>query len=245
MHIEQLGHRDRHIRNRAALDLGRLADIRGVDALVRALTSEADPFVRETLTWALVRVGEVVVAPLMELLADPDPRARHAAAHVLSKIGDGRAVDALMAALRDGDEAVVAKAAFALGQIRDPRSVPALVGLLDTESRELQSVLLSVFERFGPSAMSALLESLNDPRWRVREQAAYMLGAVGSQDAVPGLIRALGDVEWQVRFAAAGALGDVGGDEARGAVRDVQKDPDERVRRLAARISSKRRRPNS
>jgi HEAT repeat protein len=231
--IEQLHHPDRNRRGRAALSLGELCDVRAVDALVPALCTEADPFVRENITWALVRTGDAALRPLLDLLRDADPLVRHHAAHVLGKIGDPRASDALIDALQDHDATVLAKAAFALGRIGDARAITALVGLLGHDSRELQSTLVTVLEGFGPPAVPALLDALQHERWQVREQAAYILGALASAAARPALMKALEDREWQVRFAALHALATLGGAGSLHAVQSMLGDGDRRVRSLA------------
>ena len=232
-HLELLQHPDHNVRGRAALALRTLGDVGAVDALIRALCTEPNPFVRENITAALVRVGDVALSPLIHLLGDASPAVRHGAAHALSKIGDARAVDALIDTLQDRDVTVIAKAAFALGRIGDARAIPALVRLLGHESRELQSTLASVLEGFGLPAVPPLLDALADERWQAREQAAYILGFIGSRDAVPALTRTLSDRHWQVRFASVHALGDLGGEVSRQAVQAMHDDSDQRVRSLA------------
>jgi HEAT repeat protein len=85
-----------------------------------------------------------------------------------------------------------------------------------------------------------LIAALDHDHWRVREQAAYVLGAVASEDALPALMKILADREWQVRFAGLHALRGFGAEcEARGA-RLMVDDPDRRVRSLAARLKPSR-----
>jgi HEAT repeat protein len=235
-HIELLQHADHNVRGRAALTLRTLGDVRAVDALIRALCTEPNPFVRENITAALVSVGDAALPPLIQLLGDASRAVRHNAAHALSKIGDARAVDALIDTLQDPDVMVISKAAFALGQIGDLRAIPALVRLLGHESRELQSTLASVLERFGLPAVPQLLETLEDQHWQAREHAAYILGFIGSRDTVPALTKALSDQHWQVRFASVHALGDLGGESAKQAVQSTHNDSDPRVRSLAPKV---------
>ncbi len=147
--IGQLDHTDRNIRARAAVDLGTLGDTSVTAVLVQALVRERELFVREYITWALVRMGDTAVASLVLLLSDPDSRVRHCAVHALSKIGDPRAIGALIAALHDDDLSVVTKAAYALGESASATAIPALVGLLGREERELQATLVLALERFG------------------------------------------------------------------------------------------------
>ena len=240
-HIGELRNSDRNVRGRAALDLGARSDARAGDALIRSLCVERDPFVRENITWALVRLGDAAVTPLIQLLRDADPQIRHHAAHVLGKMRDPRALDAMIDVLRDDDATVVAKAAFGLGQLGDPRAILPLVALVGHESRELQSTLASVLERFGHSAVAPLVEALRHERWQVREQAASILGLIENADAVPALIAASADRHWQVRFACAYALGELGGQAANAAVESMYGDEDARVRSLVERYRGGRR----
>lgn len=227
----QLQHPDHMVRSRALLDL-RDSDA-SLDVLIQALCTESDLLVREDLTWAIVRVGEAAVQPLIQLLDDPSAAVRHSAAHVLGKIKDARAVDALIGALNDDDAAVVLKAAFSLGQIGDEKAVPALVELVGHEHREVQFTLMRVLEDYGTPAVPLLIRTLNHAEWQVREQAADILGAIGDRDAVPALIQTLQDVHWAVRFAAVTALKELGGADAKNAIYAMLDDPEERVRVLA------------
>ena len=72
--LDELGNADKNIRARAAVGLGTLGDSRATTALVQALGVEREFFVREYLTWALVRMGEAAFMPLLALLQDGDAR---------------------------------------------------------------------------------------------------------------------------------------------------------------------------
>ncbi len=158
--IDNLHDPDKNVRARTALELGKLADPATVHSLLQALATESDFFVRENLTWSLVRMADAAVPMLMQMLSDARPQARHGAAHTLSKIRDPRAVGALVDTLRDTEPSIVSKAAFALGAIGDVDSVPALVDVLGGEDRELQSTLVSVLEGFGTDAVAPLCAAL-------------------------------------------------------------------------------------
>lgn len=231
--IARLRDPDRNVRIQAALDMGKLDEPGAADVLVEALAAEPDFFVRETLTWSIVRLGPAATPLLMDRLRDEHPSVRHDAAHALSKIGDPRALEALTALLGDADPAVVSKAAFALGRIGDARAIPALVGLLGRDDRELESALNAVLEGFSTAAVQPLLQALADPDWRTREHAADALRGIGDRDAMAGLAALLGDPCWRVRFAAANALMRLGAaPQTFEALRD---DDDPRVRALALR----------
>jgi HEAT repeat protein len=233
---EELHHPDQNVRSRAAVSLGKLADVGTLPILIDALSTEPDLFVREDITWALVRMGDAAVQPLIELTRDANPAARHNAVHALGKIGDPRALGALIHALQDSDMKVQLKAAFALTQLGDARAVEPLVNLLGHEDSEVESAIASALEFFGPFSIEPLIHSLTDARWQVREQAADVLGLIGSRATIPALMAALRDEHWQVRFASVAALGKIGGENARIALEQMQADPNERVRSLVPKV---------
>jgi HEAT repeat protein len=237
--IEELHHSDHNVRGRAAVKLGKLDDGNALEVLLQALRTEMDFYVQEDITWSLVCKGEAAVAPLIRLLSDANPATRHHAAHTLGKIGDIRAVDALITALRDPDTAVIAKAAFSLGQIGDQRALPTLVHLLGHSEREIQTTIVSVMESFGTAAIEPLLGLLQHERWQIREQAADILGLIGSQEIIPLLITALEDEQWQVRFAIVTALGSIGGSSAKTVLQKMGTDLEIRVRELAQMLTAR------
>jgi HEAT repeat protein len=231
--IKQLDHPDRNVRSRAALNLGALGDSRSLSDLTRTLYTESDLFVREDITWALVRMGDAALPALLDLLRHDNPDARHHAAHTLGKLGDPRAAEMLMAALGDSEAKVVMKAAFALGQLGASEAIPALVALLGHPDSEVQISVHDTLERFGERAVPSLIGGLEDERPQVREGAADMLGQIGDAAALPALINALDNAVWQVRFAVVGALGQYDDDRARAALARMTEDREPKVRELA------------
>jgi HEAT repeat protein len=234
--IQELQHLNRDVRSQAALGLGRLGDSSALDALIAAIQHEQDFFVREDLTWALVRMGETAIQPLIDLLQEANPATRHQAAHVLGKINDVRATDALIEALQDTNPEVVAKAAFTLGQFGDVKAIPALIAQLGHENRDVQETLIDVLERFGVAAVQPLIASLQSENPQVRELAADILGLLRSRDAIPALIELLKDEHWQVRFAALTAFGHIGSPKTKEAIQSMNNDPEPRVRALVPKM---------
>jgi HEAT repeat protein len=131
-----------------------------------------------------------------------DEGVRQAAAEVLGKIGDPRAVEPLIAALKDAEWRVRAAAAYALGKIKDPRAVEPLIAALKNESRAAAAYALGEIK--DPRAVEPLIAALKDKD--VRASAAEALGKIGDPRAVEPLIDALQDKEWFVRRTAAEAL---------------------------------------
>ena len=234
--IGELHHPDKNVRGKAALSLGKLGDVAMLDTLLMALGSETDLYVREDITWALVRIGGEAIEPLIDLLYNTNAAIRHNAAHVLGKIGGQAVVEPLIQVLHDTDAAVVTKAAFGLGQIGDERAIPALVRLVGHENREVQTMLINVLERLGTASVQPLIEVMTNESWQVREQAADILGQIGDQQALPVLIEALKDQVWQVRFAAVTALGHIGGARAKAALQTMPEDEDQRVQTLVVKV---------
>jgi HEAT repeat protein len=227
---------DKNTRANAAVELGKLGDASMADLLVDALAVEPDFFVREYLTWSIVRIADASTPLLLRMLHDTRPQARHGAAHTLGKIADPRATAALIATLRDDDRSVVSKAAFALGAIGAAEAVPAIVNLLGGEDPELQSTLVSVLERFGAHALPALVAALAHADARVRAHAAEVLGVIADPACVPALEDALADEAGDVRFAAVHALANIGSDAATEAMQPMRDDADTRVRALAVKL---------
>ncbi len=225
---------DKNVRIQAALDIGSLGDSQALQALTAQLVLETDFFVRENITWAIVRMGQVAVMPMLELLEHTDPTARFQAAHALSKLGDTRAVNALVLALQDEHLEVVQKAAFALGQLKDDTAIPALVALLGDKHPELQTTVQRALEGFGIAALPILEQVLHHQDWVVREQAVTLIGFIAQDTRIPLLATALCDDHWQVRFAAVTALGAIRNPEAKDALQASLNDQHQQIRLMAA-----------
>jgi HEAT repeat protein len=225
---------DKNVRIKAALDIGSLGDNLALPALIAQLVQESDFFVRENITWAIVRMGQVAVIPMLALLEHADPTARLQAAHALSKLGDTRAVNALVFALQDDHLEVVQKAAFALGQLKDEAAIPALTDLLGDKHPELQTTVQSALGGFGISALPMLERAVHHQDWVAREQAVTLIGFMAEDTTIPLLATALRDDHWQVRFAAVNALGAIQNPEAKNALQVSLNDQHQQIRLMAA-----------
>ena len=80
---------DKSVRLQAALAAGTYPEDAYIEVLVKQCAHEPDFFVRDTLSWALMRheISKVVERLKSELNSD-NPQARSQALHTLSKIGD-------------------------------------------------------------------------------------------------------------------------------------------------------------
>jgi len=80
---------DQSVRLKAALAAGTYPDPEYIEILVAQCTHESDFFVRDTLSWALMRHDVAKVVKRLEIeLQSANPQAKSQAIHTLSKIGD-------------------------------------------------------------------------------------------------------------------------------------------------------------
>lgn len=170
---------DHQVRQRGALRLGTLADESVADDLVALLVSEQDPFVRETLTWAVVAQAPATVPHLLTALQGQDP-SRASVLHALSKIQDPAAVEHVLPLTDDPHPTVAAKAWWVLGRTGHPDAAPALLRHLGrNEDEERRLGLTRALEQLGAPAVPGLAAALSDEDLRVRRHALEALVAVG------------------------------------------------------------------
>src|SRR5512138_1420887 len=73
----------------------------------------------------------------------------------------------------------------------------------------------------------------SDPSYKVRVQAALVLGKLGDKRAVPALVKALKDSNATVRAVSCGALGKLGDSSAVGPLKEATRDGESMVRQAA------------
>lgn len=241
--ISDLHHPDKNVRIAAALEIGKRADAAALPALLTRLGDEPDFFVRESVTWAVVRIGHTAVLPLIALLERGDDAAKFNAAHTLSKLADARAVPALLAALDDSSPALVQKAIYALGRIGDMRALPALLARVGIGARETRTSTNEALEAFGAAAVPCLVETLHTGLTEARVDVAEILGAIGDSAAIDALVRALNNEATAVRFAIVNALRHSADPVSIAALERAREDVHAHVRLLAAHVLAGLREP--
>ncbi|WP_370328010.1 HEAT repeat domain-containing protein [Euzebya sp.] len=209
--IALLGDPDPDVRLRMALELGESRHAEAAPALVARFGVERDFSIRETLTWAVLRMADAAMPLVREALASPRWLARLQATHTVSKLGareDGARLVPLMA---DPIDVVASRAYWAAAQCGDPAVVPALVAELSRGSSAHRNSLTVALTDFGDVAVSPLVSALRaGATAAVRQHAADTLGYIGSPTAdaaAPALIAAAQDPDEGVRLAALNALG--------------------------------------
>jgi len=209
--VDLLGDIDPVVRLSSAVELGRRQAAEAASALVERLGLEREFLIRETLTWAVLRVADDAMPHLYRALSSSRWLARMQAMHVLSKMGRYEDADRLVPLIGDELDAVASHAYWAAGQTHNPSVVPALVGQLSRGDSEHRNSLTVALAEFGEAAVPALVDALRSgPSADVRRHAADTLSLMGSPSAdraaLP-LAEALGDPDGRVRLAALNAIG--------------------------------------
>jgi HEAT repeat protein len=183
------------LRDRAVADVNalRAAGRLSWDGLLAVLADRSAGEDRLRAAWLLGRLDGSALAPLLIALADPDHALRAEAARALGSLDSPEAIPALVQALRhDADAATREAAAWALGLIgTDDVIDPLLESLAD--SAETPSVRGQAAESLSGArnarAIPSLIAALDDPSPEVRYWAAFALGELSAQDALPALER--------------------------------------------------------
>ena len=142
-------------------------------------------------------------------LADPDPRVRRVAAHVLGDLDPAAARDPLLACLRDEDAEVRATAIASLAAGGTSEALPSIVSLLDDPDASVRRAVVTATASFGPTAdlaTSTIHRMLEDPDPVVRSRAAAVLAGEGDSGARSLLVELAGSVAERDRVAAFGAM---------------------------------------
>jgi hypothetical protein len=126
---------DQSVRLKAALAAGTFPNPKQIKVLIRQCATETDFFVRDTLSWALMRHEQKsVVEHLKVELHSENTQARSQALHTLSKIGDKENYPLITRDLLLDPDDFVASTAWRSASVLVPESEkPALVDLLVTQ----------------------------------------------------------------------------------------------------------------
>lgn len=138
-----------------ALPLGRIGDIRALDAMVAALGHQ-DSYVRYLAAEGLRELGDPKTIPhLLHALRDDHQPVRSVAMRALADFEDASFVDHLLPFLDHEDWRLRRDSARALGRLGKPRSVSALEPLLNDENEFVRSAAAEALERLGAQAAPA------------------------------------------------------------------------------------------
>jgi HEAT repeat protein len=231
----------------AALEQGHAAAVPVLVEILRGSPAAADAELRWKSVELLAKLGPDAASAASAVTAgvnDPDSHVQAVCAEALPKLEAPAesAVPALISQLKT-DNVVVAERALSRYRGAAAPAVPELIALLKDKQQkpEARWNAARTIGKTGPEAigaLDALIESIEDEEWHIREHCAEAIGELGSAAAekgVPVLIERLSDDAVRVRRDAVRSLGQLG-DLARAAVPQVEKlleDKEEIVREAA------------
>lgn len=196
-----LADEDPKVRNGAAIALGKIGDVRAIEALIVALR---DTY-RDIRLHAAEALGEIKDTRAIEpLIVALDDGVGTPIAEALKKIGMP-AIVSLIAALQDKNEDIRRRAAMTLGWIKNSRAVEPLIVSLSDPSNSVCNCAIGALKNIGTPAIDPLIALLHDKRKDVRSHAVTALGGIG-YPAVDPLISALHDANEDVWNSASMAL---------------------------------------
>ena len=179
------------VRQAAVKALGDSKNPAAIPFLMEALRDSFWWFEREqavsVLLNAIQGMGEPVVEPLIEALADREKTVRKFAIMILGKLKDVRAIEELGMAVYDLHHEVSQTAAEALAQFGAPAIDVLAEALIHPEASVREHAIIGLGmirdERVGPY----LIEMLHDPDRVVKRQAIQSLSELREARAIPAL----------------------------------------------------------
>ncbi|MFQ5645314.1 MAG: HEAT repeat domain-containing protein [bacterium] len=178
------------------------------------ILSDNDWFVRKEAAWILGRLEDPrAIEPLIRLLNEKNRYVTGEAVEALTKIGRP-AVTPLLAALKYKNVDIRKNVVTVLGNIGDHQAIDPLIHLLDDHDLGVHRQIASSLQKFGGVAEKRLINDLKHGEIHARENAAWALGKIGSEEAEKPLIAALTGKSAWLRENAAGSLGEIGTQQA-------------------------------
>jgi len=172
---------DQSVRLKAALAAGTYPEREFIEILIHQCAIETDFFVRDTLSWALMRNDiDAVVDRLKVELSSENLQAKSQAIHTLSKIGDQKNYPLITdEMLFDSDDFIASTAWRAASVIVPEEEKPALVTKLVTQlgrgDSDLQFALTRFLCAIGDSIIEPLTAASDSDNEAVSNQAKFTL----------------------------------------------------------------------
>ena len=172
---------DKSVRLQAALAAGTYPEDAYIEVLVTQCAHEPDFFVRDTLSWALMRhdIGKVVERLKSELNSE-NPQAKSQAIHTLSKIGDKQFYSLITNEHHFDSQDKVAVTAWRAASVLVPDNEKAaltkiLVSQLGRGDSDLQFDLTRFICALGDVIIEPLKQAAESEKEEVRLHAAFTL----------------------------------------------------------------------
>ncbi len=178
---ELLNSPNQSVRLKAALAAGTYPNPDQIEILISQCGNESDFFVRDTLSWALMRHDQKSVVEQLKIeLKSENPQARSQALHTLSKIGDKENYDLITRdLLLDPDDFVASTAWRSASVLVADKDKQALVELLISQlgrgDSDIQFGLTRFLCAIGQPIVAPLTKAAQSPEEVVRTHAEFTL----------------------------------------------------------------------
>jgi HEAT repeat protein len=178
---EHLNSPDQSVRLKAALAAGTYPNPDQIKILIQQCASESDFFVRDTLSWALMRHDQKSVVDHLKIeLNSENTQARSQALHTLSKIGDKENYALITRELLLDPDDFVASTAWRSASVLVPeKDKPALVELLISQlgrgDSDTQFGLTRFLCAIGQPIIAPLKRAAQSSNESIRTQAEFTL----------------------------------------------------------------------
>ena len=172
---------DKSVRLQAALAAGTYPEDQFIEILISQCAIEADFFVRDTLSWALMRHDvEKVVERLQTELISENPQAKSQALHTLTKIADKKNYPLITREHLLSSHDKVAVTAWRAASVLVPENEkPALTDILVTQlgrgNSDVQFDLTRFMCALGDCIVAPLTEAINSTKEEISLHAKFTL----------------------------------------------------------------------
>jgi HEAT repeat protein len=172
---------DQSVRLKAALAAGTFPTNEHIEDLVHQCAIDPDFFVRDTLSWALMRHDRAtVVARLKIELQSKNPQAKSQAIHTFSKIGESENYSLITDEMLFDPDDLIASTAWRAASVLVPESekhslIEKLITQLGRGDSDLQFSLTRFLCTLGAEIIKPLEEASNSTSEEIRTHAAFTL----------------------------------------------------------------------
>jgi HEAT repeat protein len=172
---------DQSVRLKAALAAGTYPEVEFIEVLITQCAIESDFFVRDTLSWALMKhdVTKVVKRLETELLSS-NPQAKSQAIHTLSKIGDKANYHLITDEMLFDPDDFIASTAWRVASVLVPDDqksnlVKKLITQLGRGDSDIQFGLTRFLYALGECIVEPLIEASKSADETISNQAKFTL----------------------------------------------------------------------
>ncbi|MEG3880207.1 HEAT repeat domain-containing protein [Microcoleus sp. herbarium7] len=200
------------VRRMAADALGKIGSESAIPGLLE-LVKNSNSDISWMAAYALEQIGsEVAIFGLIKLLKDSNLNVHLIVTDVLGEICSKASLSGLLKLAEDSDSIVHLIMADMLGEIGFASGIPGLLKLLEDSDSYLnmcKNTADALKKKVLRQRLLILLKLVKNSDSDVRKMAAYSLGKIGSEAAIPELVKLVEDSDSIVRMSAADALGNI------------------------------------